>query len=63
MGLAADLVITRGGANAIFEFLALNIPMLIIPLSLKQNRGDQILNAKAFEEKGVFPYFRGRKSN
>jgi len=39
MGLAADLVITRGGANAIFEFLALNIPMLIIPLSLKQQQG------------------------
>ncbi|MBS4172702.1 undecaprenyldiphospho-muramoylpentapeptide beta-N-acetylglucosaminyltransferase [Bacillus sp. FJAT-49736] len=49
---ATDLVITRGGSNAIFEFLALKIPMLIIPLSLKQSRGDQILNAKAFEEKG-----------
>ncbi|MED3624701.1 undecaprenyldiphospho-muramoylpentapeptide beta-N-acetylglucosaminyltransferase [Neobacillus thermocopriae] len=49
---ATDLVITRGGSNAIFEFLALNIPMLIIPLGLKQSRGDQILNARAFEEKG-----------
>ena len=49
---ATELVITRGGSNAIFEFLALNIPMLIIPLSLQQSRGDQILNAKAFEEKG-----------
>ena len=49
---ATDLVITRGGSNAIFEFLTLNIPMLIIPLSLQQSRGDQILNAKAFEEKG-----------
>jgi len=49
---AANLVITRGGSNSIFEFLALNIPMLIIPLTLQQSRGDQILNAKAFEEKG-----------
>ncbi|WP_442598857.1 undecaprenyldiphospho-muramoylpentapeptide beta-N-acetylglucosaminyltransferase [Neobacillus sp. D3-1R] len=49
---ATDLVLTRGGSNAIFEFLALKIPMLIIPLSKKQSRGDQILNAKAFEEKG-----------
>jgi UDP-N-acetylglucosamine--N-acetylmuramyl-(pentapeptide) pyrophosphoryl-undecaprenol N-acetylglucosamine transferase len=49
---ATDLVITRGGSNAIFEFLALNIPMLIIPLGLQQSRGDQILNAKAFAEKG-----------
>ncbi|OIK06065.1 undecaprenyldiphospho-muramoylpentapeptide beta-N-acetylglucosaminyltransferase [Bacillus sp. MUM 116] len=49
---ATDLVITRGGSNSIFEFLALKIPMLIIPLGLEQSRGDQILNAKAFEEKG-----------
>lgn len=49
---ATDIVITRGGSNAIFEFLALKIPMLIIPLGLDQSRGDQILNAKAFEEKG-----------
>ncbi|GIN59686.1 UDP-N-acetylglucosamine--N-acetylmuramyl-(pentapeptide) pyrophosphoryl-undecaprenol N-acetylglucosamine transferase 2 [Lederbergia ruris] len=49
---ASDIVITRGGSNAIFEFLALNIPMLIIPLGLDQSRGDQILNAKAFQEKG-----------
>lgn len=49
---ATSIVITRGGSNAIFEFLALKIPMLIIPLSKKQSRGDQILNAKSFEEKG-----------
>lgn len=49
---ATDTVITRGGSNAIFEFLALKIPMLIIPLSKAQSRGDQILNAKSFAEKG-----------
>jgi UDP-N-acetylglucosamine--N-acetylmuramyl-(pentapeptide) pyrophosphoryl-undecaprenol N-acetylglucosamine transferase len=49
---ATDMVITRGGSNAIFEFLALNIPMLIIPLGLNQSRGDQILNAQAFQDKG-----------
>jgi UDP-N-acetylglucosamine--N-acetylmuramyl-(pentapeptide) pyrophosphoryl-undecaprenol N-acetylglucosamine transferase len=49
---ATDTVITRGGSNAIFEFLALKIPMLIIPLGKAQSRGDQILNAKSFEEKG-----------
>ncbi|MEN8699879.1 undecaprenyldiphospho-muramoylpentapeptide beta-N-acetylglucosaminyltransferase [Bacillus infantis] len=47
-----DMMITRGGSNAIFEFLALRIPMLIIPLSKKQSRGDQILNAGSFEKKG-----------
>lgn len=49
---ATDLVITRGGSNAIFEFLALHIPMLIIPLSKQQSRGDQILNANTFTKKG-----------
>lgn len=49
---ATDVVITRGGSNAIFEFLALEIPMLIIPLPLTQSRGDQILNAKSFEKRG-----------
>jgi len=49
---ATDTVITRGGSNSIFEFLALQLPMIIIPLSLQQSRGDQILNAKSFVEKG-----------
>ncbi|KRG12054.1 UDP-diphospho-muramoylpentapeptide beta-N- acetylglucosaminyltransferase [Virgibacillus soli] len=49
---ATDIIMTRGGSNAIFEFLALRKPMLIIPLGLDQSRGDQILNAKAFENKG-----------
>jgi UDP-N-acetylglucosamine--N-acetylmuramyl-(pentapeptide) pyrophosphoryl-undecaprenol N-acetylglucosamine transferase len=49
---ATNFVITRGGSNSIFEFLALNIPMIIIPLSRNQSRGDQILNGKSFEKKG-----------
>ena len=47
-----DFVITRGGSNSIFEFLALHIPMLIIPLTKQQSRGDQILNGKVFTERG-----------
>src|SRR5699024_3749317 len=46
-----DFVISRAGSNAIFEFLALNIPMLLIPLSLSASRGDQIVNAKSFVKK------------
>ncbi|WP_440894823.1 undecaprenyldiphospho-muramoylpentapeptide beta-N-acetylglucosaminyltransferase [Amphibacillus sp. Q70] len=49
---ATDLVISRAGANAIFEFLALKKPMLLIPLSRQASRGDQILNAEAFEKQG-----------
>lgn len=48
----ADLVISRAGANAICELLALRIPNLLIPLPTKSSRGDQILNAASFEAQG-----------
>lgn len=48
-----DYVISRAGANAIFEFLALQLPMLLIPLSLSASRGDQIDNANSFERDGI----------
>ncbi len=44
-----DLVISRAGANAICELLALHKPNLLIPLSANASRGDQILNARSFE--------------
>ncbi|GAA0300307.1 UDP-N-acetylglucosamine--N-acetylmuramyl-(pentapeptide) pyrophosphoryl-undecaprenol N-acetylglucosamine transferase [Gracilibacillus halotolerans] len=47
-----DFVCSRAGANAIFEFLALRKPMLLIPLSRQASRGDQILNARSFEKQG-----------
>ncbi|MEG0132522.1 MAG: undecaprenyldiphospho-muramoylpentapeptide beta-N-acetylglucosaminyltransferase [Clostridium sp.] len=48
----ADIVISRAGSNTIFELLALKKPNILIPLSAKASRGDQILNAKAFEKSG-----------
>ncbi|HAJ77457.1 MAG TPA: UDP-N-acetylglucosamine--N-acetylmuramyl-(pentapeptide) pyrophosphoryl-undecaprenol N-acetylglucosamine transferase [Clostridiales bacterium] len=48
----ADIVITRGGSNVIFELLALKKPMLIIPLQ-KGSRGDQVLNANIFEKENI----------
>ncbi|MFI3212930.1 MAG: undecaprenyldiphospho-muramoylpentapeptide beta-N-acetylglucosaminyltransferase [Eubacteriales bacterium] len=47
----ADLVISRAGANAICELLSLRKPNILIPLS-SGSRGDQILNARSFEEQG-----------
>lgn len=47
-----DTVISRAGANAIYEFATLKLPMLLIPLGLDQSRGDQIDNAKIFEKNG-----------
>ena len=48
---AADVIVSRAGANAIFEILALQKPNLLIPLSIG-TRGDQILNARSFEAQG-----------
>ena len=48
----ADIVVSRAGANAIFELLSLKKPALLIPLGLNQSRGDQILNAESFEKQG-----------
>lgn len=48
----SDIVISRAGANAICELLALKKPNILIPLSAKASRGDQILNAESFEKSG-----------
>lgn len=48
----SDIIISRAGANAICELLALRKPNILIPLSAAASRGDQILNAKSFEEQG-----------
>ena len=48
----SDIVISRAGANAICEIMALHKPNLLIPLSVKASRGDQILNARSFERQG-----------
>lgn len=45
-------MISRSGANAVFEFLTLRKPHLLIPLSKLSSRGDQILNAKSFQARG-----------
>ena len=46
----SDLVISRAGANAVFELLSLKKPNILIPLPGKSSRGDQILNAASFAE-------------
>lgn len=48
----ADIVISRAGANAICELLALKKPNILIPLSASASRGDQILNANSFKNQG-----------
>ncbi|MBC7765697.1 MAG: undecaprenyldiphospho-muramoylpentapeptide beta-N-acetylglucosaminyltransferase [Hyphomonadaceae bacterium] len=47
-----DLFLSRAGSTAIHEMLLVNKPMLLIPLSKNASRGDQILNAISFENRG-----------
>ncbi|MCR5153222.1 MAG: undecaprenyldiphospho-muramoylpentapeptide beta-N-acetylglucosaminyltransferase [Lachnospiraceae bacterium] len=49
---AADVVVSRAGANAICEIVALKKPNILIPLPATSSRGDQILNAESFEKRG-----------
>jgi len=59
----ADFVLSRAGSNSIHEFLALKKPMLLIPLPLSASRGDQILNAKSFAERGFAIMLEQEKLN
>ena len=47
-----DIVLSRAGSNAINEMLALNKPMLLIPLPKTESRGDQLENADYFKRRG-----------
>ena len=49
----ADLVLSRAGANALCEFQALGRPMLLVPYPKGASRGDQILNARSLEKRGL----------
>ncbi len=48
----ADVVVSRAGANAICEILALKKPNILVPLPASSSRGDQLLNARSFEKQG-----------
>ena len=57
----ADVVCSRAGANAVFELLALQKPMLLLPLSSASTRGDQELNATYFQSKGFARVLRAEE--
>ncbi len=52
----ASVVVSRAGANSLFELMLLQIPSVIIPLPKGVSRGDQILNAKYFHSLGLCDY-------
>ena len=45
-------MVSRAGANSICELLALHKPNILVPLSTRSSRGDQLLNAESFERQG-----------
>lgn len=49
----SDLIVSRAGATVLYEILALKKPNILIPLSRKASRGDQILNAESFKKQGL----------
>ena len=59
----ADIIVSRAGATTLFEVLALRKPSLLIPLSRKASRGDQILNAKSFEDQRFSKVLEEEKLN
>ncbi len=50
---AASIVVSRSGANSLYEILALGKPHILIPLSAQVSRGDQIQNARYFQKLGI----------
>ena len=52
MLMAADIVVSRAGANALYELLSLQRPHLLIPLTAVASRGDQLANARTFRDAG-----------
>ncbi|WP_454784111.1 undecaprenyldiphospho-muramoylpentapeptide beta-N-acetylglucosaminyltransferase [Legionella sp. WA2024007413] len=50
---AASVIISRAGANSLYEILALGKPHILIPLPAEVSRGDQIQNARYFQKIGI----------
>lgn len=49
----ADLIFSRSGANTLWESAITAKPMVLLPLEGSGTRGDQLENAKYFEEQGA----------
>jgi len=56
----ADVILSRAGANSIWEAAVLLKPMVLIPLCGSGTRGDQVDNAEFFKEKGAAEVLLGK---
>ncbi|MCK9190340.1 MAG: UDP-N-acetylglucosamine--N-acetylmuramyl-(pentapeptide) pyrophosphoryl-undecaprenol N-acetylglucosamine transferase [Sphaerochaetaceae bacterium] len=57
-----DLCISRSGAGTLNEILKFNVNSLLIPLLNNASRGEQVLNATYFEDKGLVRVLRDREN-
>jgi len=58
----AELILCRCGANTLFECKYLNKPMVLIPFRGSGTRGDQVENARIFQEAGAAIIFSNDSS-
>lgn len=59
----ADVVLSRAGANSLWECTVLKKPMILVPLCGNGTRGDQVDNADFFEKKGAAFVLQGEHAN
>ena len=60
---AADVILSRAGANSICEGAVLLKPMVLVPLCGSGTRGDQVDNAKFFKEQGAAEMLLGEEAD
>ncbi len=60
---AADLILSRAGANSIWEAAVLHKPMVLVPLCGSGTRGDQVDNAEFFKSRGAAEVLLGAEAD
>ena len=60
---AADIILSRAGANSIWEAAVLHKPMLLVPLCGNGTRGDQVDNAEFFKSRGAAEVLLGKDAD
>ena len=60
---AADVILSRAGANSIWEAAVLLKPMVLVPLCGSGTRGDQVDNAEFFKSKGAAEVLVGAEAD
>lgn len=60
---AADVILSRAGANSIWEAAVLLKPMVLVPLCGSGTRGDQVDNAEFFRSRGAAEVLLGAQTD